>query len=120
LQDAREEQPAAGHAGVEQSCRREDVQKVRHSAVIIAEPAAVQLSLGGWFTAPVDFDRIKRGREPPAGVFREAGRADDDRAMTAVFIRGRFPGTCGTGLAQRLTDTATCRNRTLRFLRYPS
>jgi hypothetical protein len=38
-------------------------------------------------------------------------------SMTADYMRRRFPVTCGTGLADRLT--AACGNRMLRFLRYP-
>ena len=38
--------------------------------------------------------------------------------MTADYMRRRFPVTCGTGLADKLT--AACGNRMLRFLRYPA
>jgi hypothetical protein len=60
---------------------------------------------------------VKQRWEPPGEAFREAAPGTDHPGMTADYLRRRFPVTCGTGLADRLT--AACGNQMLRFLRYP-
>src|SRR5438132_688045 len=93
-------------------------------ATVLSSSRAARLftyALAGGSAGRFTWAQVKQRREPPLGAFREAARWRDHRGMTtAVLLRRRFPGTCGTGLAQRLTDSLTCGNHTLRFLRYPS